>query len=100
MSTIHYFIFILLNYFLVFVRGLLTGKFKRDDPNTAATLAGTRLGWTAEKPAERAIFTTPDIATLRDDEKFWKLMDAVEAIGKQHGMCSKLVHCKYKLSNF
>ena len=80
-----------------FVRGLLTGKFKRDDPKTKSTLAGTRLGWTAEKPNERAIFATPDIETLRNDENFWKLMDTVEAIAKQHGTLIKMVHCTYKL---
>ena len=76
-----------------FVRGLLTGKFKRDDPNVLATLAGTRLGWVAEKPSERGRGGTPDVETLRNDENFWKLMDTVEAIGKRHGMCSKIVHC-------
>ena len=85
---------------LSFVRGLLTGKFKRDDPNTSATLAGTRLGWVAEKPSERAAFATPDIETLRHNENYWKLMEKVEAIGKQHGMCTlcrKIGSCKYKL---
>ena len=80
-----------------FVRGLLTGKFKRNDPKTSESLAGTRVGWVAENPAERAIFSTPDIETLRNDENFWKLMDTVEAIAKKHGMCSKIVHCTYKL---
>ena len=70
----------------LFVRGLLTGKFKRDDLNTSATLAGTRLGWIAEKPSERSVFATPYVENLRNDENFWKLMDTVEAIGKQHGM--------------
>lgn len=86
-----------------FVRGLLTGKFKRNDQKATATLAGTRLGWVAEKPTERTFSATPDIETLRNDERFWKLMDTVEAIGKQHGrpyhMSSKIVHCKYKFGN-
>ena len=73
-----------------FVRGLLTGKFKRDDPNALTTLEGTRLGWTSEKPSERAVFATPGIETLRDNENFWKLMDTVEQLANDMVCAVKL----------
>jgi len=77
----------------------LTGKFKRDDQNPSSTLAGTRLGWIAEKPSERALFGMLDVENLRENENFWKLMDTVEAIAKRHGMCYKIVQCKCRLFN-
>lgn len=77
--------------------GLLAGKFKRDDQKTSETLAGTRLGWVAEKPSERAVFATPDVEVIRKDDNFWALMDAVEAIGKQHGKSQAQVSLRWLL---
>jgi len=65
--------------------GLLTGKFKRDDKNTANTLAGTRLGWTAEKSSERTFGFAPYIEEYRNNEDYWTLMTALENIGLEHG---------------
>lgn len=66
-------------------RGLLTGKFKREDTNPAATLAGTRLGWTAEKPEGRTMGASPSVENYRNNEDYWTLMTAMETIGKKHG---------------
>jgi len=63
--------------------GMLTGKFKRSE--MGKTLAGTRLAWTAEKPNERAMFSTPNMESYRENENYWKLMDATADIAKQYG---------------
>jgi len=66
--------------------GLLTGKFKRNDKEIDKTLAGTRLAWTAEKPQERAMWSVaPYVENYRENEDYWKLMDATSAIAKAHG---------------
>lgn len=75
--------------------GLLSGKFKRDAK--AASLAGTRLGWVAEKPKERAFHCAPDIETMRGNEDFWKLMDSVESIAKQHEKSAAQVSLRWLL---
>jgi len=67
------------------VRGILTGKFKRDDKDFLTTLAGTRLGWTNEKPEERARGATPYIEEYRENEDFWTLQELLDTIGKAHG---------------
>ena len=65
-------------YFTSTFSGLLTGKFKREDKDVAATLSGTRLGWTAEKPSERSFNISPNVEQYRENENYWKLMDAHE----------------------
>jgi len=80
------------------VGGLLTGKFKRDDKQTDKTLAGTRIGWTAEKPEERAFSSVaPYIENYRNNEDFWKLLDATSSIAKQHGKTQSQVAIRWVL---
>jgi len=66
-------------------RGLLTGKLKRDDKDFAKTLAGTRLGWTNEKPDERTWPATPYIGEYRENEEYWTVVNALDAVAKEHG---------------
>jgi len=78
--------------------GLLTGKFKREDANFKQTLAGTRLAWVAEKPKERGIFgSRPQVENYRDNEDYWKLMDAIHTIGKEHGKTASQVSIRWLL---
>jgi len=77
--------------------GLLTGKFKRDDHEVDKSLAGTRLAWTAEKPKERAFSVAPYVENFRENENFWKLMDATSDIGKQYGKTQTQVAIRWAL---
>jgi len=78
--------------------GLLTGKFKREDTTVTETLAGTRLGWVAEKPNERGIFgSRPQVEKYRNNEDYWHLMDAIQAIGKGHGKTASQVSIRWLL---
>jgi len=77
--------------------GLLTGKFKRDDKDVEKTLAGTRLAWTAEKPKEREWPVAPYVEKYRENENFWKLMDATSAIAKTHGKTQTQVAIRWLL---
>jgi len=77
--------------------GLLTGKFKRDDHQVDKTLAGTRLAWTAEKPKERAFSVTPYVENYRENENYWKMMDATSDIAKQYGKTQTQVAIRWLL---
>ena len=58
-------------------------------------LAGTRLGWTAEKPSERTWGVAPNVEDYRNNEAYWKLMDALAAIGKAHGERARVNNGQY-----
>jgi len=77
--------------------GILTGKFKRDDQQVDKTLAGTRLAWTAEKPKERAFSVAPYVENFRENEDYWKLMDATADIAKQYGKSQSQVAIRWLL---
>jgi len=80
------------------VGGLLTGKFKRDAKQTDKALAGTRMAWAAEKPDERSFSTfAPNIETFRNNEDFWKLLDALSSIAKKHGKTQSQVAIRWVL---
>jgi aryl-alcohol dehydrogenase-like predicted oxidoreductase len=77
--------------------GMLTGKFKREDTQVVSTLAGTRLGWAAEKPAERAFSVSPNVEQYRENENYWKLMGATNDIAKAHGKTQTQVAIRWLL---
>jgi len=77
--------------------GLLTGKFKRQDKNVGATIPGSRLAWVAEKPAEREFTVAPDVEKYREKEDYWKLMDQITAIGKEHNKTPSQVSIRWVL---
>jgi len=77
--------------------GLLTGKFKRDDNKIDETLKGTRLAWTAEKPKERAFSVTPYVENYRENENYWKLMNATNDIAKEYGKTQTQVAIRWVL---
>jgi aryl-alcohol dehydrogenase-like predicted oxidoreductase len=77
--------------------GLLTGKFKREDKDVVSSLAGSRLGWTAEKPSERTHSVAPNVEQYRDNEKYWKLMDALGDVGKEHNKTQTQVAIRWTL---
>jgi aryl-alcohol dehydrogenase-like predicted oxidoreductase len=64
--------------------GLLTGKFKRNDRQVTSHLAGSRMGYTAEKPVERENSMAPNVEDFRDDDHYWTLMAGLQEIGKAH----------------
>jgi len=76
--------------------GLLTGKFKRDDFEVEKSLAGTRLAWVAEKP-ERSFSIVPYVENYRENENYWKLMDATSDIAKQYGKTQTQVAIRWVL---
>jgi len=77
--------------------GLLTGKFKREDKDITKAIPGTRLSWVAEKPEERALPAMPNVEVFRNNENYWKLMDLLKAIGKQHGKTPSQVAIRWVL---
>jgi len=78
--------------------GLLTGKFKREDRDVQQSLRGTRLAWVNEKPQERALSgSAPDVDEYRNNENYWKLMEGVETIAKQHGKTLTQVSLRWLL---
>jgi len=77
--------------------GLLTGKFKREDKANASSMEGSRLAWVAENPAERAMFSTPNIEEYRAKEEYWKLMDKLTAIGKEHSKTPAQISLRWLL---
>ena len=62
-------------------RGLLTGKLKREDtkaPDGSRIELGTKLkiGWD----------NFPDVDKVKQDDKFWEIMDVIKKIAEKHGM--------------
>jgi len=77
--------------------GLLTGKFKRDDHEVEKTLSGSRLAWTAENPKERRFTAAPYVEDYRENENYWKLMEATADIAKAHGKSQTQVAIRWVL---
>jgi len=75
--------------------GLLTGKFKKGTDEKS--LAGTRLGWTAEKPKERQLPAAPYVENFRENDNYWKLMDATSDIAKIYGKTQTQVAIRWLL---
>ena len=62
-------------------RGLLTGKYKRDEKPTASV---GRIGIIAED--EKKAMQCAPAWSKYDGDFYWKLRDGLEQIGKDHGM--------------
>ena len=71
------FFFFFFFFFFVILRGLLTGKVKRDQKP-----AEGRLGWVAEDE-RRKMQCAPGWSSL--PAKMFDIIDTAEAIGKKHG---------------
>ena len=67
--------------FIMFYRGLLTGKFKRDSKPDES---GSRIGFATsqEKLVNQAM---PSLNAYTNDDKFWNLMSVMEKIANNQG---------------
>ena len=67
---------------LIFYRGILTGKFKR---NSNPDKSGSRIGFVTSNQSF-ANQAAPTWSKYDNDEEFWNLMNILEKIAQTHGM--------------
>ena len=66
-------------------RGLLTGKFKREEPPPSPS--SSRVAWVEENPQGRTTQSHPNLSSVAHDDHFWQLLDALSDIAATHCTC-------------
>jgi hypothetical protein len=80
-------VFIILNIFSHFDRGMLTGKFKRNQKPDAT---GSRTGYMQAKREEGQNKSTSIWEEFGDNDAYWKLIEVMEKVAKANGNLSRV----------
>jgi hypothetical protein len=69
------------------LRGLLTGKFSKNQKQDPSS---SRVAWVDHNPGERASQSHPSFENYSQSQGYWELMDALDLVAKKHGMFSEV----------
>jgi aryl-alcohol dehydrogenase-like predicted oxidoreductase len=63
------------------LRGLLTGKFSKNQKQDPSS---SRVAWVDHNPGERASQSHPSFENYSQSQGYWELMDALDLVAKKH----------------